>query len=191
MHPSGRFAYLAPVIGSNIERYSLDLETGEPTFAGTTVLGAVGAMDSHPNGGFLYAISFSIQVLATFEVHPATGDLNALPLVVLSGAALPTALAVSASGDHLFIGRLGKLEVYGIDDDPTNGIQDGSASLIDSFPLAGSPVDIAVDASGERLFVQLNNAQVEVVGVDGSVLSPGVDLDGLNAGELALRRRTE
>jgi 6-phosphogluconolactonase (cycloisomerase 2 family) len=101
--PSGRFAYVANTLSSDVTTFRINPATGVLTGVGMTELGGGGATSIavEPSGRFAYVTRFSANVITTFSIHPISGALTEVNSLVGDGFA--RAVAVDPSGRFAYV----------------------------------------------------------------------------------------
>lgn len=118
-----------------------------------------------PTSSFLYVTDQSQNLLFTFNIDPMTGRLtpNATLPAVATGSA-PSGLAMNATGTLLYVANRDSESVSGFAISADNSATPGALSAIPgSFATGLSPVALAVDPSGQYLYVT-DTASNEVTG---------------------------
>jgi 6-phosphogluconolactonase (cycloisomerase 2 family) len=111
-----------------------------------------------PSASFLYVADQSQNLVFTFGVDPATGRLTPDPTLpaVPTGSA-PSGLAMNAAGTLLYAANRDSESVSGFSISADNSSTPGALSAIaGTFSTGSSPVALAVDPSGQYLYVTDN-----------------------------------
>jgi len=155
LHPSGNYLYVANSADDNISLFSINRSTGVITEVSRTPTGGLTplfmAMDK--TGGFLYVANVLSNNISVFSMA-SDGTLTPLPIFQVGVAA--TGMALSPSGNFLFIGneqrQLGQIEVVAL----TAGTATG---LVGQFPTAvlTTPSGLVVDSTGSYLYCANGN----------------------------------
>jgi 6-phosphogluconolactonase len=110
--------------------------------------------------------------IARFTMDPATGDLDPLGEVAVSGG--PAPMVVDPSQQFLYVARRGecKISSYQIDQ------RTGDLSLIGTVPLPTDPCYMSTDRKGKFLlsaYYEGRGVSVHPIGVDGAAADPPVE----------------
>jgi 6-phosphogluconolactonase len=110
--------------------------------------------------------------IARFTMDPATGDLEPLGAVAVSGG--PAPMVVDPSQQSLYVARRGecKISSYQIDQ------RTGDLSLIGTVPLPTDPCYMSTDRKGKFLlsaYYEGKGVSVHPIGVDGAAADPPVE----------------
>jgi len=161
--PSGTFAYGA--CSGGICEYSLDAATGVLTGLSTSPLkdsGYPSVLIAEPSGKFLYGLCG--DGVCAFAIDSTSGALTAIAGGSYPLGAVPQALAFHPNGRYAYLGLAADRGQAG----PSNGAMalsidaaTGVPTAIANTPLtvAGDLLSLAVDASGNSLYVAWSPAQ--------------------------------
>ena len=118
-----------------------------------------------PTSSFLYVTDQSQNLLFTFNIDPTTGKLIPNPtLPALPTGSAPSGLAMNATGTLLYVANRDSESVSGFTTSADNSATPGALTAIPgSFATGLSPVALAVDPSGQYLYVT-NKASNDVTG---------------------------
>ena len=182
--PTGKFLYVCNQIDGDVQGYTIDPATGALTSIGTTAVG-VGPYDStfDPAGRFLYVANRGADTISSFSVDATTGALSVLNTtpVNIGASSGPTFLAVNRTGRLLYIAAEtgSKLSYLAINVEEGNATADGQLlAFVVDFALGGTPRTLALDASGDTLFVTLSSTgEVVTLSLDGAGAPTLVDTD--------------
>jgi len=162
--PDGRFIYVSDPAGSQVHILAADADTGRLTHAGVedfdNTITAPGAMAMAPDGEVVYiarAHTGSGDNIRAYAIDPDDGSLSAgTTPVPVNLDNLPTTLALSPDGDHLFAGSSPGDNVQVFTVDGTGPVQkiDTAAHSVD----LDDPQVVAVTPDGDRLFVGSDGA---------------------------------
>ncbi len=127
-HPNGRFFYVVNEMGSSVDAYSYDQESGAAERiqhistipSDYTEHTTCAAIKFHPNGKFLYASNRGHDSLATYRVDETTGLLTVLEYQKTLGRT-PRDFSFDPSGKFMVAGNGGSNTLVSFSVDPETG----------------------------------------------------------------------
>ena len=199
--PSGRFVYVANRSGNLVSHYSIDAQTGVPSFVSSysPMPSGAGPVDvaSNTGGCFLYVLladapTGQIEALST---NPGNGVLTRIGSTENAGTN-PVAIAVHRSGAFLVTADAasGEIRRFSISDG-TDGAFPGQAVFLGSTGAGGTPSDVQFSANGDALFVTLGDQDAvrrfQVDAAAGSLSSASDSATGDNPRAVAVRNAVQ
>jgi 6-phosphogluconolactonase (cycloisomerase 2 family) len=169
--PSGRFLYVANYGGASVSVLQLD-STGELSdVAGSPFAAGVGpisiAIDA--TGAFAYVANEAAATISEYSIDSSTGALTAFPASPPATQSSPTSLAIA--GGSLIVStqadNVGTFAIAGT----------GALTFSGMTQSGGSPVDLAIDPSGQFAYVVCEGTNnVFVYTASGGTLTPAAPL---------------
>ena len=137
--PSGRFVYVAESGGSSVAAFRVNASTGVLSTAGYVNTGtSPTAVAVHPNGQFVYVTTSN--GVSVFAINGTTGALTAIGSSIAAGS-FPAALAIDATGTHLYATNGGSNSTSGFSIDTMTG---ALTSLGAAVASGNGPAGIAI-----------------------------------------------
>jgi len=172
--PSGEFLYVANYGSGTVSALHRDSSSGAlSSVAGSPFAAGVGPISIaiDPTGAFAYVANASASTLSEYSINSSTGALTAIPGSPLATQSSPTALAVA--GGSLIVADVTQADNVGSFAIAGTGV----LSFSGMTQTGGSPVDLAIDPSGQFAYVVCEGTNnVFVYTVSGGVLTPAAPL---------------
>jgi 6-phosphogluconolactonase (cycloisomerase 2 family) len=180
--PSGKFLYVANVLGANVSGYAIASDGALSPIPGSPFPAASGAISVaiEPTGKFLYVPSCGADcsgsgagAIAAFSITPGTGVLVPVPGSPFTAGTYPYAMAFvtpGATGTFAYVANHRSDNISGFSIQPN-----GALSAVSGSPFAAgtTPLALAVDQAFNRLYaVNTGSSTVSAysVHVDGSLV---------------------
>jgi 6-phosphogluconolactonase len=158
LDPTGRFYYVANSIDNTVSQYRVDIGLGTVVpLVPPTVATGNGPVDviCDPTGRFAYVVNLTGATVSAYNIDPHGGGLTPLGGGTFAAGTRPVSADIDPGGRFLVVAdELGKsLRRYGLNLVSSDGVPDGSATLLGVVPLPSTPRAVHFDASGTHLFV--------------------------------------
>lgn len=192
--PAGKFLYVANLsdtsTGDQFSVFAIDAATG----ALSTVAGSPFHFQSnsepfgivvHPNGNFVYSSLSNSSGLEAMSADRGSGMLALLPNSPLNTGLIPEQVAITPSGNFLYVCTHGLGSIVPFSVNPTTG---ALTQLVAN--TGGNPTQIAFDPAGKFLFTPYPGLhEVAIYPIDqasGNALQPALVQAGAVTGAIAL-----
>lgn len=169
--PKIRFAYIAT--GQGIFAFRVDAGTGAASqvfgspFVAKTNANFAASPSSvvvHPSNGLLYAAQQDIGSISRFKIDSTTGSLiELMPRTPLTDSAgdiglAPATMIMDSDGKYLFVANQGSSDVWVFSIGSS-----GTLTFVSRAPLNGSPSSLTLSASGNILYVPVQDISPPVI----------------------------
>jgi len=173
--PSGKFLYIANYGSGTVSALLIDSANGSlSAVAGSPFAAGRGPISIAVSGtGFAYVANQVAATISEYSVDSSTGALTAVPASPLATQSAPMSLDLDPSGGSLIVA-----DVTQANEVATFSINDTGALTLSAATQTGtSPVDVAIDPSGEFAYVVCAGTNnVFVYTINAGVLTPAAQV---------------
>ncbi|MCP3916102.1 MAG: lactonase family protein [bacterium] len=149
--PTGQFLYVTNAVSNTVRSFSLD--AGVMTMTGDAAAPSVpSSVRFSPSGRFLYVALAASNLVVPYAIDPDTGQLTIAANGTVDPGTRPVTMVVHPSGLFGYTAvndaaGSGHVSILGVN--PANG----SLSILGEVAMVVNPRDVAIDPSGNYLFV--------------------------------------